>query len=143
MPERPFVYVCSPFRGDIKTNVCFAREYSRRVFDAGYCPLAPHLLFPRFLDDNDPAQRQAGMEMGLSLLAQCRLLVVCGAAVSEGMEREIEEALRLNIPVIALEELPRIEDNPRCRRSLWERIKAGPDARQQETPETLGHTPEL
>ncbi|MDL2294745.1 DUF4406 domain-containing protein [Ruminococcaceae bacterium OttesenSCG-928-D13] len=112
MPERPFVYVCSPFRGDVEENTRRALEYSRRVFEAGYCPLAPHLLFPRFLDDSDPAQRQAGIEMGLALLAQCRQLVVCGGDVTEGMALEIDEARRLGIGICPLDELPATKLHP-------------------------------
>ncbi|MDL2327515.1 DUF4406 domain-containing protein [Ruminococcaceae bacterium OttesenSCG-928-A11] len=112
MPERPFVYVCSPFRGDVEENTRRALEYSRRVFEAGYCPLAPHLLFPRFLDDTDPAQRQAGIEMGLALLAQCRQLVVCGSDVPEGMALEIDEARRLGIGICPLDELPAAKLHP-------------------------------
>lgn len=85
--ERPFAYVCSPFRGDVKNNTRRAQEYCRQVYEAGYIPLAPHLLFPQFLDDNDPAQRQAGIDMGLDLLTKCNLLVVCGADITEGIKQ--------------------------------------------------------
>jgi hypothetical protein len=106
MPERPFAYVCSPFRGDIEENTRRARDYSRRVFDAGYCPLTPHIYFPQFLSEANPAERQAGLEMGLALLAQCRLLVVCGETVTSGMEQEIGEARRLGITLHKLDTLP-------------------------------------
>ena len=48
---RPIVYICSPFSGDVETNVANARRYSRYAVDKGYIPIAPHLLFPQFLDD--------------------------------------------------------------------------------------------
>lgn len=48
---RPIVYICSPYAGDIEANVVAARRYSRFAVDAGYIPIAPHLLFPQFLDD--------------------------------------------------------------------------------------------
>ena len=47
---RPIVYICSPFSGDVETNVANARRYSRYAVDKGYIPIAPHLLFPQFLD---------------------------------------------------------------------------------------------
>ena len=47
---RPIVYICSPYAGDIEVNVAAARRYSRFAVDAGYIPIAPHLLFPQFLD---------------------------------------------------------------------------------------------
>ena len=50
---RPIVYVCSPFSGDIAGNIANARKYSRFAVEQGYIPIAPHLLFPQFLNDND------------------------------------------------------------------------------------------
>jgi len=138
MPERPFAYVCSPFRGDIEENTRRAREYCRKTCEAGYLPLAPHLLFPQFLDDSDPAQRQAGLEMGLALLAQCRLLVVCGAAVTSGMEQEIGEARRLGITLHKLDTLPpALNAVPLGKASLRGRIAAAA-AEQTPTPIDAG-----
>ena len=54
---RPIVYICSPFSGDVETNVANARRYSRYAVDKGYIPIAPHLLFPQFLDDENPEER--------------------------------------------------------------------------------------
>ena len=47
---RPLVYVCSPYAGNIAENSKKARVYSRYVCDIGCIPMAPHLLFPQFLD---------------------------------------------------------------------------------------------
>ena len=33
---RPIVYICSPFSGDVETNVANARRYSRYAVDKGY-----------------------------------------------------------------------------------------------------------
>ena len=43
---RPIIYVCSPYAGDIESNVQAARRYSRFAVESGYIPIAPHLLFP-------------------------------------------------------------------------------------------------
>lgn len=103
MADRPFAYVCSPYRGDTEANAEKARAYSRQVYEAGYCPLAPHLLFPQFLKDDISAEREAGMEMGARLLALCRALVVCGDVISEGMAKEIALAEQLRVPVLTLD----------------------------------------
>lgn len=108
MADKPFVYVCSPYRGDVEVNVERAQGYCREVFEAGYIPLAPHLLFPQFLNDDIPDERKAGLEMGTALLSQCRALVVCGEGISEGMAAEIQLAKELGIEVCALENLPAI-----------------------------------
>ena len=58
---RPIVYICSPFAGDIEKNVAAARTYSRFAVEQGYIPIAPHLLFPQFLNDSDPKERELGL----------------------------------------------------------------------------------
>lgn len=108
MAERPFAYVCSPLRGDTSANMAQAREYSRQVFEAGYCPITPHIFFPQFLKDDIPAEREAGMKMGESLLPLCRVLVVCGDTISEGMKQEIAAAQNLGIETCTLLNIPPI-----------------------------------
>ena len=61
---RPIVYICSPYAGDIETNVVAARRYSRFAVEKGYIPIAPHLLFPQFLNDSDPNERELGLFLG-------------------------------------------------------------------------------
>ena len=89
---RPLVYVCSPFAGDVKTNVKNARLYSRFAVIKGYLPITPHLLFPQFLRDSDADEREIGMHMGLVLLSMCQELWVFGETISPGMAREIKKA---------------------------------------------------
>ena len=54
---RPLVYICSPFRGDIDKNIKNARKYSRFAIENKAIPMIPHLLYPQFMDDNDPKER--------------------------------------------------------------------------------------
>ena len=50
--SRPLVYICSPYsHGCINDNIENARRYSRFAVDTRDVPIAPHLLFPQFLDD--------------------------------------------------------------------------------------------
>jgi len=62
------IYVCSPYRGDIETNTKNAREYCRRIVAEGNIPIAPHLLFTQFMDDNIDAERERAMEMNLEIM---------------------------------------------------------------------------
>lgn len=96
---RRMVFVCSPLAGDVKSNLRMARKYARFTFLNGCAPIVPHLLFPQFLDDERPAERSAGIEMGLMLLAQCKELWAFGGKVSNGMRSEIAFANRHRIPV--------------------------------------------
>ena len=83
------VFVCSPYAGCVKANVHNARMYSRFVFLCGCMPITPHLMYPRFLEDKDTKERDAGIQMGLILLDFCNEIWVFGQKISNGMRREI------------------------------------------------------
>ena len=89
---RPIVYICSPFSGDVEGNVNNARRYSRFAVDKGYIPIAPHLLFPQFLDDDNPEERELGLFFGNALMSKCAEVWVFGSRISSGMEAEIKRA---------------------------------------------------
>ena len=89
---RPIVYICSPYAGDVESNIAAARRYSRFAVEAGYIPIAPHLLFPQFLDDSNPKERELGLFFGNAILSKCAEMWVFGDRISEGMEAEIKRA---------------------------------------------------
>lgn len=89
---RPIVYICYPFAGDIEKNVAAARMYSRFAVEQGYIPIAPHLLFPQFLDDSDPKERELGLFFGNAIMSKCSEVWVFGSHISSGMEAEIKRA---------------------------------------------------
>ncbi len=96
---RPLVYICSPYSGDIAANVEAARRYSRFAVDRMAIPITPHLLYPQFLNDSDPAERELGMSFGNVLMSKCSQLWVFGEKTTEGMVREIARARRKGITV--------------------------------------------
>ena len=89
---RPIVYICSPYAGDIDNNIVAAQHYCRYAVDNGYIPIAPHLLFPQFLNDNDPKERQLGLFFGNALMSKCSEVWVFGNNISAGMKAEIKRA---------------------------------------------------
>lgn len=89
---RPIVYICSPFSGAVDENIAAAQRYSRFAVDNGCIPFAPHLLFPQFLDDNNPKERQLGLFFGNALMSKCAEVWVFGSIISAGMEAEIKRA---------------------------------------------------
>lgn len=89
---RPIVYICSPYAGDIETNVVEARRYSRFAVDKGYIPIAPHLLFPQFLNDANPNERELGLFFGNAIMSKCSEVWVFGSTISKGMAAEIKRA---------------------------------------------------
>jgi anti-repressor protein len=92
---RPVIYVCSPYSGNIEENVCNARRYCRFALESRTIPIAPHLLYPQFMNDSDPAERYlATHTINYVLLGKCRELWVFGDVITEGMESEIRLAKR-------------------------------------------------
>lgn len=97
---RPVVYICSPYAGDVEANVASARRFSRFAVECGYIPIAPHLLFPQFLNDDNPDERQLGRLFGNVMMSKCSEIWVfaeslCGSKhISSGMDAEIKRARR-------------------------------------------------
>jgi len=94
---RPLVYICSPLSGDITGNMDKARKYSRFAVDMKAIPIAPHLLFPQFMDEG--TERELAMFMDMVLLGRCEELWVFGSIISKGMKAEISKAGRKNIRI--------------------------------------------
>lgn len=89
---RSIVYICSPYAGDVENNTAAARRYCRFAVEVGYIPIAPHLLFPQFLNDSNPKERELGLFFGNAILSKCAEIWVFGDRISEGMEAEIKRA---------------------------------------------------
>lgn len=89
---RPIIYICSPYAGDIEKNVKAAQRYSRFAVNKGFIPIAPHLLFPQFLNDGIPEERQLGLLFGNALMSKCTEVWVFGSTISSGMAAEIKRA---------------------------------------------------
>ena len=68
------IYVASPYAGDIKKNMEYAKQACRAVMESGHAFFAPHLLYPAVLNDAVQEERQAGMDMGLTMLFRCDAL---------------------------------------------------------------------
>ena len=63
-------------------------------------PIAPHLYFPQFLDDDIPSERELGIAWGIDILNGCDELWICSKDISGGMEQEIVHARGQGIPII-------------------------------------------
>ena len=94
------IYVCSRLAGEIDNNTEKAKDYARFVVkECGAIPLAPHIYFTQFLDDNLPEDKAFGILAGLMLLSDCDELWYFGDSISQGMVREIIAAKEQGIPV--------------------------------------------
>lgn len=89
---RPLVYVASAYSGDVTTNTEKAKQYCRFAMEQGQIPMAPHLMFPQFMNDDDPDERELAIFMDVILLGKCDELWVFGDTISAGMSVEIDVA---------------------------------------------------
>jgi hypothetical protein len=98
--KKKLVYICSPYKGDTETNTQNALYYCAAAFAAGYIPIAPHVYFTRFTDDNNRKERAEGLAAGKQLLLLCSEVWVFGLdKPSKGMREEIALAIRSGIRV--------------------------------------------
>ena len=102
--SKKLIFVSSKLRGDMENNMKLAECLCRIVALRGFVPIAPHIIFTRFLDDNSPNERELGLSCGLELLKLCHEMWVFNFAesddsgISTGMQLEIDLAKKLNIP---------------------------------------------
>lgn len=91
------VYICHPFGADPRGNAERVRKICRWFAQQGYLPLAPHIYLPQFLDEL--TERQIAMDLCRRLIALADELLVFGEPTA-GMLMEMEEARRLEVPVV-------------------------------------------
>ena len=106
--KRKKVYVCAPFHGvspeDRHRNEIKTGRRCRELYENGLHPVAPQLLYPRWLDEDDPKERADGLSAALEWLEQCDVMYVYGEIVTEGMEKEIVFAKTHGIPIVRIPE---------------------------------------
>ena len=93
------IYVASPYQGDIKKNIEYAKQACRYALNEGNAFFCPHLLYSQILDDNNPEERRLGIKIGKEFLAKCDELWAFGGHISQGMFEEIEFARVIGIPI--------------------------------------------
>ena len=114
------VYICSPYRANknntVSDNIARALYACRVALEEGCAPIAPHLIYPQCLDDNDPEYRKIGIMAGLSWLAACDEVWQWGTKISEGMARELDTARALKIPIRVFSSIgvPQEREEERC-----------------------------
>jgi hypothetical protein len=92
----------SPYAGDIEANVEYARACVRDSLSRGEAPIASHLLYtqPGILRDEDPQERQWGIDAGLAWGDKAETTVLyIDRGISRGMEYGIANAERAGRPI--------------------------------------------
>ena len=108
--DKKKVYICSPLRpvstdpilraNELIDNLKLAKDACTFAALRSCDPVAPHLYYPQFLNDNDPTERELGMELGLKALRTCEELWIISPRISSGMSAEIKEAQKCGILVL-------------------------------------------
>ena len=102
--SKRLVFICSPYtaptRRGFRKNIENTKRFCRLAYEKGYIPFAPHLFFPAFLNESNPTERAAGIELGKQIMEKCDEVWVFGNTVTGGMSEEIEFARKNYIPVI-------------------------------------------
>jgi hypothetical protein len=96
------VIIESPFAGDIDAHITYARRAMRDSLLRNEAPLASHLLYAQsgVLNDNEPKERNQGIEAGLLWGKHADLTAVyTDYGVSKGMQIGIERAQQENRPI--------------------------------------------
>jgi len=100
--EKTRVILESPYAGDIKRNIAYARKCVLDSLQRGEAPIASHLLYtqPGILNDDIPAERVLGIEAGLAwkTVAEKHVFYV-DFGMSPGMEYAKQQAEKNNIPI--------------------------------------------
>jgi hypothetical protein len=98
--KKKLIMVSSRFGGK-EENIKRAEEFCKYIVRLGHIPVAPHVYFPRFLDDLKPEERELGIEGALALMAKCDevwFFLDEGEKLSQGMKEEAALMVELNMP---------------------------------------------
>lgn len=98
--RKQLVIIESPYAGDVEANIAYARKCVADSVHRGEAPICSHLLFPQFLDDNDPTERALGIEAGLAWYRVAdKCVVYADMGYSKGMGEGIARAESYRVPV--------------------------------------------
>ena len=95
--SKPYTVIESPFSAptidELVRNIQYAMLAVRDSLSRGEAPYASHLFYTQMLDDNDSAERQLGMDAGLTICQHAdQTAVYVDLGVSHGMEYGINTA---------------------------------------------------
>ena len=100
-PTKDFVIIESPYAGDVEANVAYAKKAVNDCTRRGEPSYASHLFYPQILDDNNPEQRDLGIEFGLAIGSHAvKTVVYIDRGITPGMEYGIQRAIDEGRPVV-------------------------------------------
>lgn len=94
------VYICSPYKGDVKKNIKIAIMWSKTAYEEGYLPICPHIYLEKATGLNEKkGDREELLRLGIELLRLCDECWVCTYKRSSGMKEEIDECKKRGIEI--------------------------------------------
>ena len=96
------VIIESPYAGEVKENVAYARKCVRDCLCRDEAPIASHLLFTQegILDDGIEAERRLGINAGLAWVSKADTVVVyVDRGISSGVKGGIKAAKDAGVPI--------------------------------------------
>lgn len=99
--SKKFVFICSPYAGNIEINTKNAIAYCVAEIESGEVPFAPHLLYPQILSEE--TDRELGIYLGIEILKRCDEIHVYGNKITDGMREEIRFAFSNRIPAVFMD----------------------------------------
>ena len=95
------VIIESPFAGDVKRNVEYAKKCLKHSLDLGEAPIASHLLYTQVLDDNIDVERHNGIMAGLAWLRVADVHVFyVDYGMSNGMKAAMSYSKSVGIRIV-------------------------------------------
>jgi len=89
------VIIESPFAGNIRENIEYARKCLLDSLKKGEYPIASHLLYTQVLEDTNELERELGITAGLEWGKFAKKTVVyTDLGISKGMEYGIAQAVK-------------------------------------------------
>ncbi|MFT3750937.1 MAG: hypothetical protein QM768_21670 [Agriterribacter sp.] len=103
MQKKKVVYIAHPISGDINDNLFSIRKIVRHLNLSrnDIVPFVPYYVDVVSLDDNNPAERDRGIQNDIALFERGIIdeVWLYGNRISKGMQAEILLANSMNIPI--------------------------------------------
>ena len=94
------VIIESPYMGNVKSNVAYARKCMSDSLLRGESPFASHLLYTQVLDDTKEIERLTGMSRAFNWYRHADLMAVyTDKGISSGMQKGMEIAEEFGIKI--------------------------------------------
>ncbi len=106
---RPLAYITANWSENDFEGKSAALRYCRKVYDAGFSPICPKLMYEDLLKDSIPQEHKDRLDMAAELLRRSRILVVCGDSMDEQVKEDVALAKRLRIPATTLDGIMKVE----------------------------------